>query len=122
MILDPDIWQSRIWRFLTDIETNKAACRSFRVTFAFRFDTTGLSFSLGGQLRLLSLRYPKQPSLLYGQCIRFAYLLRFVPSRLYDGSLRQSFSLGGQLRLLVLGPNESGRRFFLSPTFLSRTF
>ena len=38
----PDICgrQSRIWRFLTDTETSRAAFRSFRVTFASRFVST----------------------------------------------------------------------------------
>ena len=63
VILDPDIWQSRIWRFHTGVET------------------AGFIFLLGGQLRLLSLRSPKQPFLLGGQCVRFAYLSRFVSSR-----------------------------------------
>ena len=104
MILDFDIWQSRIWRFHTGVET------------------AGFIFLLGGQLRLLSLRSPKQPFLLGGQCVRFAYLSRFVSSRLSDASLRQYFSLGGQLRLLVLGPTVSGRWRLSILTFLSRTF
>ena len=86
--------------------------RIFRVSF--RFDTTGLCFILGGQLCLLSLRSSKATFSGGRRFVRFAYLSRFVSFRLYVASLRQDFSLGGQLSLLVLGPNESGRRFFLS--------
>ena len=89
--------------------------RIFRVSF--RFDTTGLCFILGGQLCLLSLRSSKATFSGGRRFVRFAYLSRFVSFRLYVASLRQDFSLGGQLSLLVLGPNESGRRFFLSLLF-----
>ena len=100
------------------------AFRSFRVYFAFRFVSTLQGCFFSGRTAPSSFTKVSKATFsprLDRQCVRFACLSRFVSSRLYDASLRQSFSLGGQLRLLVLGPIESGRRFFLSPTLLSRT-
>ena len=72
MILDSYSWQSRIWRFHTDVEL------------------AGFYSLLGGQLRLLLLEFPKQPLLLGGQFVRFALLSRFVS---FDSTERLSHLL-----------------------------
>ena len=94
MILDPDVWQSRIWRFHTDVEL------------------AGFYFLLGGQLRLLSLGFPRQPLLLDGQFVRFALLSRFVSFR-HNWA---DFPLGEQL--CIISPRYPRQPFLLGGQFV----